>query len=51
MHPINLRARPWARFGIRLAGGRTWVMDFRSENNFLPDLEAIPNHNFKREIG
>lgn len=34
-------AYPVYSIGIRLAGGRTWVMDLKSENNFLPELEAI----------
>lgn len=34
---------PVYNIGIRLAGGETWFMDLKIENNFLPDLEAIPD--------
>jgi len=36
-------AYPAYNIGIRLAGGRPWFMDLKSENNFVPDLEAIPD--------
>lgn len=36
-------AYPAYNIGIRLAGGQTWFMDLKIENNFLPDLEAIPD--------
>lgn len=35
-------AYPAYNIGIRLAGGETWLMELKKENDFLPDLEAIP---------
>ena len=34
--------------GVKFAGGQTYFMDLLKENNFLPDLEAVPEDIVKK---